>query len=110
MVEIKIDMERFQQSASVVIKSLDNACEGAIKETCEEIQELAKEYAPVRTGTLRDSITMKVDGKTGEVYPTVPYAKYVENGTRYMLAKPFMRPAFDAATEKLAERVVKKFK
>lgn len=50
--------------------------------------------APVDTGTLRRSIRMDIadKGLTAVVYPTAHYAEYVEYGTRYMNAQPFMRP------------------
>jgi len=82
------------------------------------IRDLAKGYAPVRTGKLRDSITSEVVqlDKTirAVVAPHVDYAEYVEFGTGRagaasagagegpyspswpgMPAQPFMRPAID---------------
>lgn len=43
----------------------------------------------------------------GEVYSDVSYAGYVENGTRKMRARPFLRPAYDACIKELMSRVVK---
>ena len=52
--------------------------------------------APVNGGTLRDSITLELidDGFTAEVEPHTNYAGYVEWGTRYMDAQPYIKPAF----------------
>ena len=63
-----------------------------------ELQTKAMRGAPVDTGTLRRSIGLELtdNGLTAEVEPTAHYAQYVEYGTRFMKAQPYMRPAFDA--------------
>jgi HK97 gp10 family phage protein len=57
----------------------------------------AQAAAPYRTGRLRRSITVERatgrDAGTVHVIAGAPYAGYVEFGTRYMAARPFMRPA-----------------
>jgi HK97 gp10 family phage protein len=58
-----------------------------------EIETDAKVACPVRTGRLRDSIGHEVDGDTVRVTASAPYAAYVEEGTRYMAAEPYLRPA-----------------
>lgn len=49
------------------------------------------------SGNLKRSIglEMKGNGMTAEVEPTVEYAAYVELGTRYMKAQPYLKPAFE---------------
>jgi len=48
------------------------------------------------TGTTKRSITLKIEwfGMGGSVKPTTEYASYLEFGTRYMAAQPFVNPAF----------------
>ena len=46
-------------------------------------------------------------GLTVEVQPTTEYAGYVEYGTRFMEAEPFVKPAFDAQKE-IFEKDMKK--
>ncbi len=46
-------------------------------------------------------------GLTAEVQPTTEYAGYVEYGTRFMEAEPFVKPAFDAQKE-IFEKDMKK--
>lgn len=53
----------------------------------------AQAAAPVLTGHLRDSLEHEVQGETLRVGTNVDYAVYVEEGTRYMDAEPFLRPA-----------------
>ena len=49
------------------------------------------------TGRLRDSINVELTdgGMTAEVAPHMEYAAYVEFGTRFMDAQPYLKPAFD---------------
>jgi HK97 gp10 family phage protein len=62
---------------------------------CEKTVSTAKEIVPVRTGTLRDSISFKLYPRTneGEIIVEARYAAYVEYGTRKMLPKAYIRPA-----------------
>lgn len=48
-------------------------------------------------------------GYTADVGPTTEYSPYVEYGTRFMQAEPFVAPAFEAQAEKFIrdiERIV----
>lgn len=51
-----------------------------------------------QTGTTKRSITLeyKDGGFTAEVEPGTDYSPYVEYGTRYMDAQPFVKPAYDS--------------
>lgn len=55
----------------------------ALEKACLKIEGEAKRKVPVKTGTLRNSITHKTDSRTleGAVGTSVPYAPYVEIGT-----------------------------
>lgn len=67
-----------------------------------EMQEKAQRNAPVDTGHLKRSIGLNMAdaGMTAEVEPTAEYAPYVELGTRFMEAQPYLKPAFDEQKEK----------
>lgn len=67
-----------------------------------EMQEKAQRNAPVDTGTLKRSIGLEItdSGMAAEVEPTAEYAPYVELGTRFMEAQPYLKPAFDDQKEK----------
>lgn len=74
----------------------------------EEVEREAKRRAPVRTGALRDSIQGRVlNQHAGDVTVGVEYGPYVEYGTRFAPAQPYLtpaaevvRPAYLAAIEK----------
>jgi HK97 gp10 family phage protein len=87
----------------------------AVSDGCTLVLNVAKEYCPVDTGALRDSIAQETHDETNGVGGSVSvgmfYATYVEFGTGRkgdpaapyahveswpgMHAQPYMRPAFD---------------
>lgn len=64
-------------------------------------------YVPVRTGLLRRSLTLVYEdgGLTARVYTTMYYSDFVESGTRFMSAQPYMAPAFRRASASLLRDV-----
>lgn len=62
----------------------------------------AKRRCPVDTGRLRSSINQQVGsdskGLVAVIGTNVVYAPFVELGTRWMRAQPFLRPALEAAS------------
>ena len=62
------------------------------------LQQKEMRAVPVDTGTLKRSIILDVnyESLTATVEPTAHYASYVEYGTRYMNAQPFVRPSYNA--------------
>jgi len=68
------------------------------------IQASAKRRCPVRTGALRNSITVDLYGEmSAEIAPHMPYAGFVEFGTRKMRARPYMTPAAEEERPRLAK-------
>ena len=61
-----------------------------------EMQRGAQRRAPVDTGFLKRSIELSIEdgGFTAKVAATAHYAPYLEWGTRFMTAQPFVRPSF----------------
>lgn len=60
----------------------------------------AKIFSPVDTGRLRSSIGVSLEvgggGLSSFIQPTVNYAIYVHEGTRYMKGRPFMEWGLNA--------------
>lgn len=54
--------------------------------------------APRNTGRMASGITVSIEGATAKVGSDVPYARFVEFGTRYMGAQPFEQGAADETT------------
>ena len=61
------------------------------------LQRKAMTAAPVDTGNLKRSVDLEITdgGLTATVEPTEEYASYVEYGTRFMNAQPYMRPSLE---------------
>lgn len=63
------------------------------------VSNAAKVLCPVDTGRLRSSIGVSQQSGSGGMVTTVEatadYALYVEEGTRYQRAQPYLRPALD---------------
>lgn len=68
----------------------------AVKTNASEMHQKEMRTVPVDTGFLKRSIllTMKDNGLTGVVEPTATYATFVEYGTRFMAAQPYVRPNY----------------
>ncbi len=72
-----------------------------LRKTAFDIEADAKQFAPVDTGALRNSISSSFDGDgrhgamTAEIGPTVDYGIYQEFGTSTQPGTPFLGPAFD---------------
>jgi HK97 gp10 family phage protein len=54
-----------------------------------------KAHAPRDTGTMANSIIVQVVRTRSHAGPTVPYARFVNFGTRYISAQPFVSEAAD---------------
>ena len=74
----------------------------------QEMEDMAKSLAPVRTGRLRDSIYHHVNPEdlTMDFGNNVEYGVFVEFGTRRMAAQPHIRPALDAKQQKLLDAIL----
>ncbi len=94
--EIKLEgiMELDKKLAKNIQKQ---AVRTIVKKNGAALQKKAQKKAPIDTGTLERSIGLEIgnDGLTATVEPTAAYAAYVEYGTRFMKAQPYLRPAFD---------------
>lgn len=80
-----------------------------VRQNGAQMQEKAQRNAPVDTGTLKRSIGLDIKdaGMTAEVQPTAEYGGYVELGTRFMEAQPYLGPAFNEQKEKFKKDMKK---
>lgn len=67
-----------------------------VKRNGESAALTAQQDAPYDTGELHDSIDFQMTGQTsGEIIVGAEHGKFVEYGTRYQHAQPFLRPAIE---------------
>lgn len=67
------------------------------RRAAESVRTTAARLAPKRTRRLSRGVTARSSGGSAAISDSVRYAPYVENGTQYMRAQPFMRTALHAA-------------
>lgn len=93
----------FRQYPTLIKKSLSDA----VNKSLLTIGKEAAANAPVRTGNLRSSILDPTRGLnlasegifSGSVGSGVGYGGYVEFGTRYMSAQPYLTPAVNSTND-----------
>jgi HK97 gp10 family phage protein len=71
----------------------------AVAKAAQTVERRAKQNAPVRTGTLRRSITKAIGrdaiSPVAKIGTNVHYARFVEFGTSRMSPRPFLRRALE---------------
>lgn len=108
MGDIKIvGMEKLQKKLKQNVRMDD--VKKVVRHNGAEMQAKAQQNAPVDTGTLKRSIGLEITdgGMSAEVEPTAEYAPYVELGTRFMEAQPYLGPAFNEQKEKFKKDMKK---
>ena len=68
-----------------------------------DVKALARQLVPVRTGHLRSSIYAEVREWVIRVGAEATYALFVEFGTRYMQAQPYLYPAIQTYLPQLEQ-------
>lgn len=81
------------------VKRVVNHHGGQLENNMQRKADFKKGY---QTGTTKRSIGLTITdaGLTAEVQPTTEYSPYLEYGTRFMEAQPFVRPAWDEQKQK----------
>ncbi len=82
-------------------KATDIAISKALEMSAILVQRAAVKNAPKDTGLLKASITRDFDDKNAYVGTNLEYAPYVEFGTRYVKARPFLRQALILNVDKI---------
>jgi HK97 gp10 family phage protein len=110
MIKLSCDTSKLEKQLMELVNKLEKAAESTVKEGCERIEAQAKELCPVDDGDLKESINTRYEDKSfeheGYVYADVPYATYVELGTRNRAPKPYMYPAYKQNEEFFKQRLV----
>lgn len=86
-------VEEFKSGLASFDLSMKRQVHEQIRKWATQVKESASSRAPVKTGLLRDSVYAKVGDWVAKVGADVSYAVFVEFGTRYMRARPFLFPA-----------------
>ena len=103
-VQINIDVagaEEFKQAMKQFDSGMKRQVHERLTNWAAEVKASAGQQVPVKTGQLRDSIYAKMGEWVAEVGTEASYAVFVEFGTRYMRARPFLYPAVQEALPRL---------
>lgn len=83
----------------------------AVALSANDVMRKAQAKAPVDTGHLKESINVKEVTQTKAIIiANSDYSGYVEFGTRYMRAQPYMRPAVKEVVPEFQEQLWKAVK
>ena len=101
-------------NVSEVAKAIQNATEDAMKEIALLIEKEMILLVPVHSGDLRKSIdhdSEKDYARIGVLKSSKgdDYAVFVEKGTRYQTAQPYVKPAFQNMSDKEILNILKKY-
>ncbi len=94
--EVSLDIVGIEQVQSALGR-LDDAMQRQVHDKlllwAELVKDSASRNAPVKTGYLRSTIYATIRDWVGEIGADATYSAFVELGTRYMAAQPFLLPA-----------------
>ena len=86
-------VEEFKQAMQTFDSNMQKHVHRQLESWAEKVKALARQLVPVRTGHLRNTIYAKIREWTAEIGAEATYALFVEFGTRYMRARPYLFPA-----------------
>ncbi len=98
-------VEEFKQAIQRFDSSMQKHVRGQLESWAEHVKTLARQLVPVRTGYLRNTIYAKIREWIATIGAEASYACWVEFGTRYMRARPFLYPAIQEHLPRL-ERII----
>lgn len=102
---IEIDISSVLDDLEGLVDNADTIVSNEINKTAYKIERDAKQLCPVDTGRLKGSITTNPGHLEAEVGTNVEYAGFVEFGTRYQSAQPYIIPAFESNVEGIEDRI-----
>ena len=95
-IEITCDVEgvrEFQEAMRNFESAMQEYVHRQLASWVADVKALARQLVPVRTGHLRSTIYTKIRDWVAEIGAEAAYALFVELGTRYMRARPYLYPA-----------------
>jgi HK97 gp10 family phage protein len=95
-IQINIDItgaEEFKAAMEQFDSGMQRQVHERLANWAADVKALARQRVPVKTGQLRNSIYSEISEWVAEVGAEASYAMFVELGTRYMRARPFLYPA-----------------
>lgn len=95
-VEISVDIEGIEKFKEAMVRfdsGMQKQVHRKLVSWAADVKALAKRIVPVRTGHLRIEIYAEIRDWVAQIGAEATYALFVEFGTRYMQARPYLYPA-----------------
>jgi HK97 gp10 family phage protein len=99
-------VKELQQTMQSFDQALQRNVQSQLASWAADVKAEATRKAPVRTGYLRSTIYAKVNDCVVQLGAEAGYALFVELGTRYMLAQPYLWPAIQEYLPQLEKIVI----
>ena len=106
-IEVK-GLKRIKEKFQKIPRKFQKALQEEFNNLGYLMESYVKAIVPVRTGRLRKSIFHSVSHLVLTIGAKAPYASFVEFGTRFMQAQPYLRPSikvFSPITKVLKPRI-----
>ena len=108
-VEVRCDVKGIIEFQTA-LRNFDNAFQKHVHRQlvswAADVKALARQLVPVRTGHLQSTIYAKISECVAEVGAEATYAMFVEFGTRYMRARPYLYPAIQQHLPRLEQIIL----
>lgn len=87
-IQFRVDAESFDKWGNRIKREAPQVFDGLLTQSGDLVAKTMKEKAPIKSGFLRESITIRKGQNQVEVGPTAKYAPFVESGTRPHIIEP----------------------
>jgi len=104
-VEVKVDIEKLSKMNVGFQDKIKAVVQIAARNIETDAKQRMTDWPAVDTGDTRSSIFVSpgTPSFTQQIGPTTEYAPFIEFGTRYMSARPFMIPALEKEAPRFEE-------
>jgi HK97 gp10 family phage protein len=99
-------IEEFKQAMQRFDSGMQRQVHSQLASWAADVKALAKQLVPVRTGYLQRSIYATVKEWVVNIGAEAAYALFVELGTRYMKAQPYLYPAIQEYLPRLEQIIL----
>lgn len=111
----RVDLDGLEELVVAIEEATPKSIEQSnkvIKNKTEKVARNARKRAPVDTWFMHDNITTDYEGEasefvTGIIESPAGYSGYVEYGTRFNIAQPFLGPSVEEIVPELTSEMLK---
>ena len=104
-VDVKVDMSNYSNAVAKHPDKIKTVVQIAARNIERDAKQRMTDQDAVDTGATRNSIFVSpgTPSFTQQIGPTTEYAPFIEFGTRYMSARPYMIPALEKERKRFIE-------